>query len=219
MAKLLSLGGYCQVAERIQRHTGSLEASPFDWIVTPVDVAAEILRDRGARFALSATISADRDTAVCDHYRNTLYHHEFERDEHHRITADAEADVATLAAARAKLIAKTERFLALLAAGPVILIHLGSWASADKAFPYVAEERPLPTSALNDLVDAISLHASEFRLLHVHHSDLWKPILEDDPLDARVSIMDFAAPHGDWTGDDQQWSRIFNEAELLAASL
>jgi hypothetical protein len=211
-AKIISLGGVCQVAYQIEQAFGFRIYSPFDWLVTPLSGVTAILEDHGARFGLDVEI-IDGPLPVCKHYR-TIYFHEFPRANGKFIISEQ-----TLQACRDKLLHKYERFAAAVSGEqPVLFVRMLGHFFNPSVLPYVVDPIRIDTGALNAFCTAIACRFPEleFKILFVYQNEFTQTGIDPEKLDRRILPRLLKNTTADWNGDRREWAELFAALNIEA---
>jgi len=193
-ARVISLGGDCEVAWAIRHVFDQPEAYPFDWLVIPPSAVIAHLRSGCAEMVAGAALSAlavhdaniERERhIVIDAATGTQFHHDF---------ADTPDFLPQLPQVRAKYAALGARLFALNAAAqPVLFVQKGQPAVEDAPL-LAALDACLPGTRPRLLVvdpapDAVACDSGR---------------ISRRPLDI--------AGRGSWDDTAPQWRRILTEA-------
>lgn len=219
-AAAVSLGGNCETAHWLRAHDRHAVRGPFDWLVTPLDALAAILREDGARLGTEFALANAGTSVRCRAY-GVLYHHEFPRDAENAVVFDA----AATADCRSKLAHKWANLVAACARAeadglPLLFLRL----ACDTGLPW---DRIGPGKArlyaadLNAVVAPLAARfpALDFRLLALlpaAASEL--PTVTSAPfgaLDPRVAVR--RLPRGAdpaWATDGLTWQKLLVDARF-----
>lgn len=119
---IVSIGSNCEVTWNLRNHFGLSDAYPFDWWITPHNALLKLLENRlGGLFEASNLYIPDDKSTVVDRYYNIMYHHDFSRDENHKI--DINAIEPQLAHLKEKYRFLTNRFINNLSNKRVLLVR------------------------------------------------------------------------------------------------
>lgn len=96
---IASLGDWCAPAANIRRRFGVTTAMPFDWWVSPYNATIKLLEEKFSNLLRPENLEIidqggrERDSVRCNYY-GILHHHDFIRDDHHRIDTDIASQMA-----------------------------------------------------------------------------------------------------------------------------
>ena len=203
---VVSLGAHCETVEQIVSYFGRATATPFDWMITPIDSVIKIIEDDGERLGTNFVTGWQGKTIQCNIY-GCVYYHEFER------TADGSCifDVAALNECAQKMRHKMQKLTALYTGEESVLFvraHGRSDAIGDRLGGDVTK-----SSDLNALVDVIAAKAPnlDFRMLFVHAEGRDGEAFDlTGDLSPAIIVRKVQNPASfGWQGDFASWGEAF----------
>ena len=193
--QIISLGRACQPRYQLRRMRGTVDAYPFDWIITPDDGLRAVIADQLAGFMDPQFLQRDPDGVVIDFRYAISFLHEFPKGQ------PIEAGLAQHGQRYVNLVRKWH---ALMASDyQVLFVRQHAWNTDMTG-----------TAAL--LVETLE-HAAptlNFDLLY-----LIEPNQYDTAQQARRTLFrPLAQPTtGQWEGDDAVWDALLAEVGMPAA--
>ena len=204
---VISLGAHCDVAFAIRWFFGTKTVSPFDWLVTPCEAMAAILREEGDGLGREFEVVQAGQTVQCRRY-GVLYHHEFPRDP---ATANLQFSVDAIESCRSKLAHKMVRMRTLARASRPLFIRYGVGGGGGKH-----NYAPVETPDLIELDEALRAFCGhdDFRLTIVQqHGDRANlgGIADPSALPSRFSIRHEGYKNGFDATHHEDWGAFFRD--------